>query len=212
MARAPARRGARGDAQTEVGASRRRELLEAAYLLVGERGLEGLRTRDIAARAGVNISTLHYYFGTKEALLVALVGHASSKFTSSPGPRGGRAAPHAPATLRAHLERAWRTFQSTPHLATVLQELVLRGQREAATRAAFRALYEGWNRVVEQVLAQERARERLPPIDVRPAARVVTSFILGAVVQLGVNPKAFDFAAVARALESWIAGAGAKRR
>ncbi|HTP24652.1 MAG TPA: TetR/AcrR family transcriptional regulator [Anaeromyxobacteraceae bacterium] len=200
-------KGSAGEAVPEVAAARRHDLLEAAYLLVGERGLEGLRTRDVAARAGVNVSTLHYYFGTKEALLVALVGHASAKFAASPR-RGRLAAP--PATLRGHLERAWSTFQSTPHLATVLQELVLRGQRDAATRTAFRALHEDWNGLVEEVLAQERQRGALPAqVDPRIAARVVTSFIMGAVAQLGVNPKAFDFEEAARTLETWIAGGGA---
>lgn len=190
----------------EIGAARRRDLLEAAFRLVGERGLEGLRTRDIAARAGVNISTLHYYFGTKDALLVALVAHTSQKFAAGAEAQPGRPGSSEPAPLRAHLERAWSTFQSTPHLATVLQELVLHGQRDPATRAAFRGLYEGWNGMLEEVLRQENARGALRPhLDARAGARIVTSFIMGAVVQLGVNPKAFDFDAVARALESWMA-------
>jgi AcrR family transcriptional regulator len=212
MARAGSRGRERAGAP-EAAADRRRELLEAAFALVGERGLEGLRTRAIAARAGVNVATLHYHFGTKEALLVALVRHASDKFAEGPPPRRGRSAMPPPATLRGHLERAWATFQSTPHLAAVLQELVLRSQRDAATRAAFRALYEGWNGLVEAVLAEERLRGTLPAhLDARAGARVVTSFILGAVVQLGVNPRAFDFDVAARTLETWIAGgAGAGR-
>jgi AcrR family transcriptional regulator len=207
-------------APLEPGDKRRHELLEAAYLLIGERGLEGLRTRDIAARAGVNISTLHYYFGTKEALLVAVVGHASSKFTERPaslvqgqgaGVKGARRDPRTAEprpTLTAHLDGAWRTFKSTPHLSTVLQELVLRGQRDPATRAAFRELYEGWNGVVEQVLLREiQAGTLRRDLDPRAGARVVTSFIMGAMVQLGVNPKAFDFLELSRKLERWLAAA-----
>ena len=41
----------------------------AARALIAERGFEGLRTRDIADRVGINIATLHYHVPTKEALI-----------------------------------------------------------------------------------------------------------------------------------------------
>jgi AcrR family transcriptional regulator len=200
MARASGKKRTRRSSTLDVADQRRQQLLEAAYQLIAERGLEGLRTRDISARARVNISTLHYYFGTKEELLVAVVEHASSKFAA-------RAAepPSSPGGLRAHLEGAWRTFQSTPHLSTVLQELVLRGQRDPATRAAFRALHDGWNGIVEDLLRRQmKAGTARTDLEPRAAARIVTSFIMGAMVQLGVNPKAFDFLDVAGKLERWL--------
>ncbi|HKQ68351.1 MAG TPA: TetR family transcriptional regulator, partial [Polyangiaceae bacterium] len=85
-----------------VGDRRRHDLLAAAYELIAQNGLEGLRTRDITARAGVNISTLHYYFGTKEALLEGVVLFVAQKFAD-----GGDLAQAPPdSTLRQHLERA----------------------------------------------------------------------------------------------------------
>jgi AcrR family transcriptional regulator len=175
---------------------RRYDLLEAAYTLVGERGLEGLRTRDIAARAGVNISTLHYHFGTKEALLVALVEHASGKFTASGISQTG---------LRDHFEGAIRIFQTTPHLYTVLQELSLRSQRDAATRAALAHLHSGWNALVAGLIRLEMEQGNMrPDLDPQACARVITSFILGARVQLAVNPDAFDFGQLTGHLERWL--------
>jgi DNA-binding transcriptional regulator YbjK len=41
---------------------RRRSLLQAAFDVIAMSGFEGLRTRAVAERAGVNIATLHYYF------------------------------------------------------------------------------------------------------------------------------------------------------
>src|SRR5205823_12230072 len=55
---------------------RRRALVLAAFGQIAERGFEGLRTREVAAEAGVNIATLHYYFPTKEALIRGVVAHA----------------------------------------------------------------------------------------------------------------------------------------
>lgn len=55
--------------------TRRLEIAAAARALILEKGFEGLRTREIAARVGINISTLHYHVPTKKAL-VELVADA----------------------------------------------------------------------------------------------------------------------------------------
>lgn len=49
--------------------ARRRMIGEAARLLIFENGLAALRTRDVAARVGINISTLHFHVPSKAALL-----------------------------------------------------------------------------------------------------------------------------------------------
>lgn len=175
---------------------RRYELLEAAYALVGRKGLEGLRTRDIAAGAGVNAAMLHYYFGTKEALLVALVEHTNSKFAASAAAQTG---------LRDHFEVTIRTFARTPYLAAVLQELALRSQRDETTRAAMALQHDRWNELVAMLIRSEIAQGRCrPDVDPKAGARVITSFILGSMVQLAVNPGAFDFRELAGLLEQWV--------
>jgi AcrR family transcriptional regulator len=47
-------------------------ILEAAWLLLQQRGLAGFNTNRIAERAGVSIGTLYGYFPNKQAILVAL--------------------------------------------------------------------------------------------------------------------------------------------
>jgi AcrR family transcriptional regulator len=188
-------------AASELGDRRRLDLLEAAYELTAEKGLAGLRTRDVAARAKVNISTLHYYFGTKEALILALVEHTCGKFnTGNRWPGGPSEDP-----LQAHFANTWRVFQETPNLAVVLEELGARGRRDPETRAAFRSVHERWNGGLQLLFKALAASGRLRP-DVDPAlgAFIVSSFVIGASVQLGVNGSAFDFAAVARELVRWV--------
>ncbi len=174
-------------------------LLEAAFKLVAEHGFEGLRTRDIAKQAGVNISTLHYYFGTKEELLVALLSYATGKFTA-PERTHLRSE-----SVRGHFENSWETFKKTPHLITVLLELVVRAHREPITRAAFRQLYKFWNAELERVLTGlAKAGEVRSDLDPKLAAFVMTSTIMGASIQHGINPKAFDFHQLAREVERWV--------
>src|SRR5579864_2553718 len=67
---------------------RRQDLVAAAYEQIARLGFEGLRTREVAASAGVNVATLHYYFPTKEALIRDVLKHAMQRFRSTM-PAGG---------------------------------------------------------------------------------------------------------------------------
>ena len=43
-------------------------ILDAAYHTFVEKGYEGAKMRDIASRADINISMLHYYYRSKDNL------------------------------------------------------------------------------------------------------------------------------------------------
>jgi len=49
-----------------------------ALELFAEKGFEGTSIRDLAARAGVNVAMVNYYFGSKEKLFESLVEERSS--------------------------------------------------------------------------------------------------------------------------------------
>ena len=57
---------------------RKTAVLEAACRVIADRGADATRFADVAAESGVPVSTLQYYFGSREDLLVAAFRHASS--------------------------------------------------------------------------------------------------------------------------------------
>jgi AcrR family transcriptional regulator len=59
-------------------AETRREILKAAEESFAASGFVGATTRQVAARAGVNVATLHYHFGNKERLYRAVLQAAVS--------------------------------------------------------------------------------------------------------------------------------------
>jgi AcrR family transcriptional regulator len=76
-------------ARRRDGAATRLALLEAARALLGERGVDGVSTRDVATRAGVNQGLVYRYFGSKEELFAEAAGHGLSadglqKMTDTP--------------------------------------------------------------------------------------------------------------------------------
>src|SRR5215207_2466161 len=58
---------------------KRAVLLDAAERAILTQGFAGASTRTIAQEAGVPLSLLHYYFGGREGLLVALVERARDR-------------------------------------------------------------------------------------------------------------------------------------
>ena len=58
---------------TEKGANRREEILEAASALLLEEGYAGFSARGVAARAGLRLSHVQYYFASPAAILAELL-------------------------------------------------------------------------------------------------------------------------------------------
>ena len=117
---------------------RRQALVEAAFALIAERGFEGLRLRDVAAAAGIDHSSLHHHFATKQDLIDAVVGHAVQQFRSS------RPVDAEPETLHLHLAGLARLARDRPGLSVVMRELDLRATRDQAVRAIMERHEAGW--------------------------------------------------------------------
>jgi AcrR family transcriptional regulator len=66
------KRPSRGEAQ--------RRLLDVARAMLPETGISGLRLREVARRAGVNLGLFHYHFGSKEAFTRRLLQELYEEF------------------------------------------------------------------------------------------------------------------------------------
>jgi AcrR family transcriptional regulator len=54
-------------------------LLEAAKKVLRQNGYAALSTRDVAAAAGVPLSQIHYYFGSKQGMMLALFEYLNAQ-------------------------------------------------------------------------------------------------------------------------------------
>jgi len=126
---------------------RRGALVRAAYNQIAEHGFEGLRTREVAGEAGVNIATLHYYFPTKEKLIEGVVEHAMDRFRTTLAPHGSPSD-----QLRNHLRAVRRLAQDEPQLGIVMGELALRSARDPGIARIMSETNEAWHRIVRGLL------------------------------------------------------------
>jgi TetR/AcrR family transcriptional repressor of bet genes len=63
-------------------AARRRSLIDAAILTIGEQGSLDVSVREIAARAGMSTALAFHYFGGKDEILLATMRHLMREFAS----------------------------------------------------------------------------------------------------------------------------------
>jgi AcrR family transcriptional regulator len=160
---------------------RREQIVEAAIELISREGLAAASTRQIATEAGVSLSTLHYCFGTKDALIDAVI----EEIVAQIGDVATAALP-ADAGLAAAIDASVRAFwglvENTPGLQTMQYELTLsalRGNRDLA-----RAQYEEYVNVAESIFrrATKHSGER-PAVPVRDLARFVVAGLDGLILQ-----------------------------
>lgn len=62
--------------------STEQKILEAARKVFTEKGYEATKTRDIAAEAGINIASLHYYFRSKEKLFEIIISETMGRYSN----------------------------------------------------------------------------------------------------------------------------------
>ena len=103
------------------------QLVRAAFERVAQVGFEGLRLRQVAEDAGIDHSTLHHYFATKQDLIGAVAEYATRQFWVL-----GESVPDDPVdAMRAHLTGLRRMIEDWPELLVVTVELDLRARRDA---------------------------------------------------------------------------------
>lgn len=150
-------------------AETRRGILRAAEESFASAGFVGATTRQVAARAGVNVATLHYHFGNKEKLYRAVLDAASGAELTVPG--GGK----APAErLAAVVEALWDFGAAHPSLPrlSLLHRLAGPASPTETPPDARVAL-------LTRTLAETGATPPYPPGD---AARVILAFLDSALV------------------------------
>jgi TetR/AcrR family transcriptional regulator, regulator of cefoperazone and chloramphenicol sensitivity len=184
------------------GDERRDSLVRAAFACLAADGFEGLRTRSVADRAGVNIATLHYYFPTKEALIGGVAEFLASQFITLHAP------PVKP-TGKAALDRLHQEFADAhfyraehPELTAVMLELQVRGRRDPAIRKIIEPLFGHWRYGIERFIAGgiEDGAFR-SDLDVAGAAALFVSAMIGA-NNLRLSESELDI--IFAAIEAWL--------
>ncbi|MFC7620322.1 TetR/AcrR family transcriptional regulator [Microlunatus sp. GCM10028923] len=186
---------------------RREQISAAVFAGIAERGLEGLRTRDVAARAGVNIATVHYYFATKEDLIAAAYQRLQQRFgaylpeTGTPAER-----------LTHHLTGVLELLIDDAELRRVLAELALRANRDPRLAGDIAAAEDAWLTSLRDLVATGTEQGSWA-IEVDPDAFAATcvAMLKGCCIPTLLTTRADELRRAIDQLLSWLTGAGSAR-
>jgi AcrR family transcriptional regulator len=198
------RRSARGDATKE-------SILEAARECLREYGYSGTSIRAVAERAGVQLSLVHYHFGSKQAVLVAVLEHENEKLLERQ-----QALFAGPDPLSAKWRAACRFLEDDLEsgYVRILWELWAAGLADDELAARWRDATAGWRRLMAEVVEEWSREVGLElPISATAVATLVANLFQGLEVEIlaGVSedesPHLEVLEAVAQLIERIEAGA-----
>lgn len=135
-------------------AEARSKLLQAARECLLSDGHAHLSTRRIADRAGVPLSQIHYHFGGRQGLVLALLAHENEQLLERQKTMYGAEAPlwqryeQACAFLRDDLDSGY---------VRLLQEMIAAGWSDEALGAEVTRLLRAWFDLLEGVVVESAA-------------------------------------------------------
>ncbi len=130
-------------------------LLEAAKKVLRQRGYSGLSTRDVATAAGVPLSQIHYHFGSKQGLVLALFKHLNAQLLERQSAMFGDAA--LKLSEQWDLACDYLDDDIASGYVRVLQELIAVSWADAVVAKVVRTAIMGW---INLIVAAARKAER----------------------------------------------------
>jgi AcrR family transcriptional regulator len=186
---------------------RKRELMEIAYRLIANNGLEGFRIRQVAAAASLDNGTLHYHFPSKETLIQSVVEYLLQDLQTNRCDQGTSENRTALDELHLEFEDIRIRLHESPEQFIVLSELAIRSWRDPSIAEMFKRLDDGWYAHL-QALLKRGVKQGLfrKDLDVEPCARAIMVALRGIGYQSRLPRRKLDalLSELAAQTEHWI--------
>jgi len=154
-------------------------LLEAAKKVLRQNGYAGLSTRDVAEAAGVPLSQIHYHFGSKQGMVLALFEHLNAQLLDRQNALFG----DATLRLSEQWDRACEYLDDdiASGYVRVLQELITASWADVEVAKVVRAGIMGWLELIVGVARKaENTLGGLGPFTPEQAGAFAANAFIGA--------------------------------
>lgn len=194
------------DRRLARGAATRARILDAAREVIAADGYAATSTRAVAERAGVNLSLVHYHFGRRGGLLLAVLAEENARLLER---QRTLFASDMPLAERWRVACTYLDEDIRSGYVRILWELWSAGLVNEELAAGWRTAMAGWLRLIEETVARwtvERGIELPLPADA--VATLVVDLFLGIEAELLAgggrpDPRHLDaLAAIGRLIES----------
>lgn len=166
---------------------KRSQILAVAFRLLTRAGYARLSTREIAAEAGVNHAMIHYYFGTKDKLVIAALDEANRKLLNRQAEMYNQPGGFAQKWAQA---REFFKQDLASGFVQVQMELWAASLSNPELAREFKPRIQEWRRIIEEAVRDALAYYELDlPVPATAIATWITEFWLGMEfsILLGLN-------------------------
>jgi AcrR family transcriptional regulator len=178
--------------QRETEATRREQILKAAYEVALRRGIDGLTVRAVAARARLSHGLVLFHFKRKDQLGLALLDRVLAKTVSLTVADDIRAIPNPRERLQALFQQELHRLLEEPRRLRLLLEYWTRGTHNAVIREKIGAGLERYRAAFQDMAKEAFAEEAARLGKGTPAglAAAAVSLLIGYPVQAMIDPDA----------------------
>jgi AcrR family transcriptional regulator len=164
-----------------------KKIMEAARSCLLADGYANLSTRRVADRAGVPLSQIHYHFGGKQGMVLALLDHENNRLV---GRQRQMYAGSVPLWKRYEQACDFLDDDLASGYVRVLQEMIAAGWSDDAVARQVLAALQGWTDLLAEVAGEAETRfGSLGPFTAADLATLVgLSFLGGETVILLGDP------------------------
>jgi AcrR family transcriptional regulator len=131
---------------------RRRQLVDAAFRVIGSEGFAAATTRRVCAEAGAPLAAFHYCFASKQELLAELTAQTMAELVAARA--GVHVSGDVTQSLRATLRGYWETVERDPNRESVLMALTQHALHEPELADVAEQQYAAYHRTARETFEE----------------------------------------------------------
>jgi AcrR family transcriptional regulator len=184
--------------RTDLSATRKHQILDAAMVVFARLGFHEARMDDIVQEAGLSKGTLYWYFKSKEEIITAI----SQQLFTTDIEQVERLL-NAEGTVSERLQQLIRSrvqgMQEKSDVVAILFEFYAAALHQDGVRQSIKTYFQNFHEVLVALIQQGIEREEFRPVDELAAATALDAVFEGLIVRWLIDPDAVQWASLGEA-------------
>jgi len=168
------------------------KILEAAFEIVAQNKISGTRMHLIAKEAGMVQSNLHYYYPTKNDLMIALLDNIQERFTKKRMSSVDLEKKSVAENLQGLFYEKKDDIQNHKKIDYVQFDFWVQGTANPEIREKFKASFDIWIKNITEVLKKEPSFSENKSVYYSMLPHLIVSIMMGASMQYLIDEEKFD--------------------
>jgi AcrR family transcriptional regulator len=181
-----------------------KKILDAAFEIVAQNKISGTRMHLIAKEAGMVQSNLHYYYPTKNDLMIALLDSIQERFTEKRMSSVDLEEKTFVENLQGLFYEKKDDIQNHKKIDYVQFDFWVQGTADPEIREKFKNAFDIWIKNITEVLKKNPDFEANKSIHYKMLPHLIVSIMMGASMQYLIDEGKFDLDDYFKAAEDMI--------